>query len=122
MRARGRYALAKKLSWKVRKNCGWSSRSSRTYWFVDDMDDFISPYRRQRPLSSSTAPTRCSVCNKAASFSKSIRQTFESCDVMSIAREELVDHQEKEELNSDGIRLSSITVNSSCYSSLDGFN
>ncbi|KAE9043683.1 hypothetical protein PR001_g5697 [Phytophthora rubi] len=154
-------ALAKKLSWKVRKNCGWSSRSSRTYSFADDLDDFVPPTRRRRPQSPHES-TRCSVCQKNSSFLMSIRRTctscdlpvcskcavkktvvalapdqhtvlerkrsfcvscmaaVESCDVMSIAREELVGHQEGESDDDDAYwaRLSSMTVNSSCYSSI----
>ncbi|EGZ14379.1 hypothetical protein PHYSODRAFT_505367 [Phytophthora sojae] len=156
-------ALAKKLSWKVRKNCGWSSRSSRIYSFADDLDDFVTPTRRHRSQSSRES-TRCSVCQKSSSFLMSIRRTctscelpvcskcavkkkvvalapdqytvlerkrsfcvscmdaVESCDVVSIAREELVGHQEEEEDDDDDAtywaRLSSMTVNSSCYSSV----
>ncbi|KAG6616777.1 putative WD repeat-containing protein [Phytophthora cinnamomi] len=156
-------ALAKKLSWKVRKNCGWSSRSSRTYSFADDLDDFVAPTRRYRPHSSNES-TRCSVCQKRSSFLMSIRRTCTSCDlpvcskcavkqtvvalapdqhtvlerkrsfcvscmtavesydVMSIAREELVGHLEEEDDDDDDdaywARLSSMTVNSSCYSSV----
>uniref|UniRef100_M4BFV9 FYVE-type domain-containing protein n=1 Tax=Hyaloperonospora arabidopsidis (strain Emoy2) TaxID=559515 RepID=M4BFV9_HYAAE len=132
-------ALVKKLSWRVRKNCGWSSRSSRIYSFADDLNDFVSPTQRRQPPSSSAERAQCSVCKKAFGFLKSIRRTctscelpvcskcearktvvalapdqhtvlkrkrsfcllclnaVESCDVLSIAREELVGHQEKEE-------------------------
>ncbi|KAG2786462.1 hypothetical protein PC129_g19166 [Phytophthora cactorum] len=155
-------ALAKKLSWRVRKNCGWSSQSSRTYSFADDLDDFVAPTARHRPASSNE-PTRCSVCHKASSFLMSIRRTctscalpvcskcvvkktvvalapdqhtvlerkrsfcvpcmtaVESCDVMPIAREELVGHLEEEKDDDVDVywaRLSSMTVNSSCYSSV----
>ncbi|KAL3659766.1 hypothetical protein V7S43_015069 [Phytophthora oleae] len=154
-------ALAKKLSWKVRKNCGWSSRSDRTYSFADDLDDFVAP--KQRQPQNPNEPTRCSVCRKASSFLLPIRRSctgcelpvcskcavkktvvalapdqhtvlerkrsfcvscidaVETCDVMSIAREELVGHQEEVEEDDNGVywaRLSSMTVNSSCYSSI----
>ncbi|KAL4115198.1 hypothetical protein PRIC2_014092 [Phytophthora ramorum] len=155
-------ALTKKLSWRVRKNCGWSSRSTRTYSFADDLDDFIAPTHRHHPQSSSEPP-RCSVCNKGSSFLVSMRRTctscelpvcskcavkktvvalapdqhtilerkrsfcvscmtaVESCDVLSIAREELVGHQEEEEDDDDAAywaRMSSMTVSSSCHSSV----
>ncbi|KAH7491443.1 hypothetical protein KRP22_004844 [Phytophthora ramorum] len=62
-------ALTKKLAWKMRKSCGWSSASSRTYSFADDLSDFRAP---------STKPThaavrllvaaRCNVCRKRSRF------------------------------------------------------
>lgn len=60
-------ALAKKLSWKVRKNCGWSSRSTRTYSFADDLDDFVVPNRLHQPPAPHQV-TRCAVCTRASSF------------------------------------------------------
>ncbi|KAF4321128.1 hypothetical protein BBO99_00004015 [Phytophthora kernoviae] len=72
-------ALAKKLSWKARKNCGWSSHSSRTYSFADDLDDFVAPKLRHRlPMSHKT---RCAMCNKSSSFLSVIRQACTSCDL-----------------------------------------
>lgn len=55
---------------KFAKNCGWSSRSARTYSFADDLDDFVVPNRRHQP----PAPyvTRCAVCNRASSFRQCI--------------------------------------------------
>ncbi|OWZ23892.1 hypothetical protein PHMEG_0001152 [Phytophthora megakarya] len=152
-------ALAKKLSWKVRKNCGWSTLSTRTYSFADDLDDFIVPSSRLRPRSNDQ-PIRCTVCNKSSNFLIPIRRScsscelpvcskcaikktvvalapdqhtvlerkrpfcivcmhaVESCDVMTIAREELVGHQEEEEDDNDyWARMSSMTVSSSLLSS-----
>ena len=39
-------ALVKKLSWRVRKSCGWSSRS-QSYSFADDLSYFVSPAQQQ---------------------------------------------------------------------------
>ncbi|RLN97014.1 hypothetical protein BBJ28_00021380 [Nothophytophthora sp. Chile5] len=72
-------ALVKKLSWKVRKNCGWSANSTRTHSFADDLDDFVSPRHRHRATTSCEA-TRCCVCHKSAYFLAPIRRTCTSCD------------------------------------------
>ncbi|KAG7400234.1 hypothetical protein PHYBOEH_006572 [Phytophthora boehmeriae] len=148
-------ALAKKLSWKARKNCGWSSHSTRTYSFADDLDDFVAPKLRHRLPASQKL--RCAVCNKSSSFLSSIRQAcsscdlpicskcavkhsvvalapdqhtvlerkrsfctpcmtaVENCDVLTIAREELVSSQEQY-ANDYWSRLSSTTTNSSFVS------
>ncbi|TDH74466.1 hypothetical protein CCR75_009317 [Bremia lactucae] len=153
-------AQAKKLSWKVRKDCGWTCQSSRPYSFVNEFDSFVARTRRLRPAISSE-PTCCVVCHKTSSFIMSIRRTctscklpvcskcvvkktvvalapdkhsvlekrrvfcvscitaVESCDVMPIAREELVDvRKAKDDVDVYWNRLSSVTVNSSCYSSV----
>ncbi|KAE8970746.1 hypothetical protein PF011_g26300 [Phytophthora fragariae] len=66
------------------------------------------------------APDQHTVLERKRSFCVSCMAAVESCDVMSIAREELVGHQEEESDDDDAYwaRLSSMTVNSSCYSSI----
>lgn len=74
-------AFAKKLSWKVRKDCRWNSSSSQTYSLADDLFDIEAPNRRHRPANVDKS-TRCAVCHKTFPFMICIRKrTCTSCEL-----------------------------------------
>ncbi|KAG6971545.1 hypothetical protein JG687_00001953 [Phytophthora cactorum] len=100
-------ALAKKLSWRAS-----TSKFQRAY----------SMFRVPQSLQLLDVYSTDLYELRAASLLKVRRQeNVESCDVMPIAREELVGHLEEEKDDDVDVywaRLSSMTVNSSCYSSV----
>ncbi|RLN60587.1 hypothetical protein BBJ28_00011503 [Nothophytophthora sp. Chile5] len=74
-------ALIKKLAWRMRKSRGWSSSSSRTYSFADDLSDFKAPPTKpRRSCPKVLTATRCSVCRRSSRFMGSTRHTCKCCD------------------------------------------